>query len=329
VVLARILARNIETLDAMDGGTVQLARRVSGVLGAATRSNTRTGSRKNIAHHYDLSNELFGLFLDESMTYSSAIFERDDCTLGEAQLAKLERICRRLDLKPTDHLLEIGTGWGALAIHAAREYGCRVTTTTISREQHRLATERVEAAGLKDRIHVLLSDYRDLAGQHSKLVSVEMIEAVGHEYLDDYFRACSALLAPDGMMLLQAITIADQHHDKHRKSVDFIKEYIFPGSSIPSVTSMLTSTTRATDLRLSNLEDLTPHYARTLRVWRERFFARLSDVRRLGFDESFVRMWEYYLAYCEGAFEERYLGCVHMLFTKPQARRDSLPRRRP
>ncbi len=326
VVLARILARNIDTLDAMDGGAAQLARRVTDVLAAATRRNTRAGSLRNIAHHYDLSNELFGLFLDESMTYSSAIFEREDATLGEAQVTKLERICQRLDLKPTDHLLEIGTGWGALAIHAAREYGCRVTTTTISREQHRLATERVGAAGLEHRIEVLLSDYRELRGQYSKVVSVEMIEAVGHEYLDEYFRACSALLAPDGMMLLQAITIADQHHDKHRKSVDFIKEYIFPGSCIPSVTSMITSTTRATDLRLSSLEDLTPHYARTLKIWRQRFLARLSDVRRLGFDESFVRMWEYYLAYCEGAFEERYLGCVHLLFTKPQARREILPR---
>ena len=329
VVLARILARNIAALDAMDGGAAQLARRVSDVLAAATRRNTRAGSRRNIAHHYDLSNELFGLFLDESMMYSSAIFERDDATLGEAQIAKLERICQRVDLKPTDHLLEIGTGWGALAVHAAREYGCRVTTTTISREQHRLATERVRAAGLKDRIEVLLRDYRDLRGQYSKLVSVEMIEAVGHEYLDDYFRACSALLVPDGMMLLQAITIADQHHDKHRTSLDFIKEYIFPGSCIPSVTSMITSTTRATDLRLSNLEDLTPHYARTLKVWRGRFLARLSDVRRLGFDESFVRMWEYYLAYCEGGFEEGYLGCVHMLFKKPPTRREILPRRLP
>ena len=326
VVLARILARNIETLDAMDGGATQLARRVQGLLAVATRRNTRARSRRNVAHHYDLSNELFGLFLDESMMYSSAIFEREDATLGEAQITKLERICQRLDLKPTDHLLEIGSGWGALAIHAARKYGCRVTTTTISREQHRLATERVRTAGCEDRIEVLLSDYRDLRGQYSKLVSVEMVEAVGHEYLDDYFRACSALLAPDGMMLLQAITIADQHHDRHRKSVDFIKEYIFPGSCIPSVTSMITSTTRATDLRLSNLEDLTPHYARTLKVWRERFLARLSEVRRLGFDESFVRMWEYYLAYCEGAFEERYLGCVHALFTKPQTRREILPR---
>jgi cyclopropane-fatty-acyl-phospholipid synthase len=328
-VLARILARNIDTLDTMDGGAAQLARRVQGALAAATRRNTRAGSRKNIARHYDLSNELFGLFLDESMTYSSAIFEREEATLGEAQVAKLERICERLDLEPADHLLEIGTGWGALAIHAAREYGCRVTTTTVSREQHRLATERVRAAGLEDKIVVLLSDYRDLRGQYSKLVSVEMIEAVGHEYLDEYFRACGALLAPDGLMLLQAIAIADQHHEKHRRSVDFIKEYIFPGSCIPSVTTMVTSATRATDLRLSNLEDLTPHYARTLKIWRERFLARLPDVRRLGFDESFVRMWEYYLAYCEGAFEERYLGCVHMLFTKPQARREIVPRRLP
>ncbi len=318
--LARILARNIDTLDAMDGGAAQLARRASELLAFVTTRNTRAGSRRNIAHHYDLSNDLFALFLDESMMYSSAVFERHDASLGEAQLAKLERVCRRLDLQPGDHLLEIGTGWGALAIHAARSYGCRVTTTTISQEQHRLASERVRAAGLEHRIEVLLSDYRDLGGHYTKLVSIEMIEAVGHEYLGDYFRACSQLLAPDGMMLLQAITIADRHHDRHIKSVDFIKEYVFPGSCIPSVTSMITSATRMTDLRLTQLDDLTLDYARTLRLWRERFMDRLPEVRRLGFDPSFIRMWEYYLAYCEGAFEERYLGCVHMLFTKPDAR---------
>jgi len=319
--LARILTRNLDALDAMDSGAARFSRRVSELFTAALRRNTRAGSRQNIAHHYDLSNDFFSLFLDESMMYSSAIFEQEDASLADAQIAKLERICLKLDLKPEDRLLEIGTGWGALAIHAARAYGCHVTTTTISREQHRLATERVRAAGLEDQIDVLLCDYRDLEGQFDKLVSVEMVEAVGHEYLDDYFRACSERLTPDGVMLIQAITIADQHHERHRASVDFIKEYIFPGSCIPSVTSMLTSVTRATDLRLSNLEDLTPHYARTLRAWRERFVESLDEVRRLGFDDAFIRMWEYYLAYCEGGFEERYLGCVHMLFTKPDSRR--------
>ncbi len=318
--LARVLARNAGVLEAMSGGPAQFSRRVVELF-SGRRRNTRAGSRRNIAYHYDLSNELFALFLDPSMTYSSAIFERHDASLAEAQVAKLDRVCQKLDLKPEDHLLEIGTGWGALAIHAARAYGCRVTTTTLSREQHRLATERVRAARLEGKVEVLLEDYRELKGQYDKLVSIEMIEAVGHAYLDDYFRACSDRLAPEGVMLLQAITIADQHHERHRAHVDFIKEYIFPGSSIPSITSIVTSTTRATDLRLSHLEDLTPHYARTLRAWRERFLGEVENVRRLGYDESFVRRWEYYLACCEGSFEEGYLGCVHMLFTKPDRRR--------
>ncbi len=315
--LARIFARNVAVLDAMDAGLVGFARRVAGALAAVSRRNTRSGSRRNIARHYDLSNELFELFLDESMTYSSAIFERDDATLAEAQRTKLERICRKLELGPRDHLLEIGTGWGALAIHAASQHGCRVTTTTVSEQQYRLAVARVREAGLQDRVEVLLRDYRDLEGQFDKLVSVEMIEAVGHPYLDDYFRACSRHLAPRGAMLLQAITIADQHHERHRRSNDFIKEHVFPGSCIPSVTSIVSSTTRATDLRLYDLEDLTPHYATTLRCWRERFRDRADQVRQLGFDDEFIRLWEYYLAYCEGGFAERYLGCVHMVFTKP------------
>jgi cyclopropane-fatty-acyl-phospholipid synthase len=320
VVLARILCWNKEALDAMDRGTARLARRWGNVLSNGARRNTRAGSRRNIASHYDLSNEFFALFLDDSMTYSSAIFSREDSSLEEAQVAKLDRVCQLLDLGPRDHLLEIGTGWGALAIHAARRYGCRVTTTTISEKQHELATLRVRAAGLDGRIDLLLRDYRDLRGQYNKLVSIEMIEAVGHEYMDEYFRVSSDLLTPDGVMLLQAITIADRHHEQHRATVDFIKEFIFPGSCLPSVTSMVTSATRASDLRLFHLEDLSPHYARTLRTWRERFLGRTSEVRRLGFDESFGRMWEYYLASCEGGFAERYLGCVHMLFTKPDSR---------
>jgi cyclopropane-fatty-acyl-phospholipid synthase len=315
--LARIFSRNLEVLGAMRGAPARLTRRLAEALAGASRRNTRGGSRRNIAHHYDLSNELFGLFLDDSMTYSSAIFDEPGASLEEAQRTKIDRVCKKLRLEPRDHLLEIGTGWGALAIHAAKEYGCRVTTTTVSSRQHALTCERVRAAGLEGRVDVLLRDYRDLGGRYDKVVSVEMIEAVGHEYMDDYFRACSEHLAPDGMMLVQAITIADQHHERHRASVDFIKEHIFPGSSIPSVTSMVTSATRATDLRLAALEELTPHYARTLRIWRERFLGKAAEVRRLGFGDEFVRKWEYYLASCEGAFEERYLGCVHMVFTKP------------
>ncbi len=322
--LARILASNLSALDGLESGTARISRLVNRIA-ATARRNTREGSRRNIAAHYDLSNDFFRLFLDESMMYSSAVFETEASTLEEAQIAKLDRVCQKLALGPRDHLLEIGTGWGALAIHAAQRYGCRVTTTTVSAEQHRLAAERVSALGLEGRVQVLYRDYRDLEGQFDKLVSIEMIEAVGHEYLGDFFRTCSERLTPQGVMLVQAITIADQQQAQHRASVDFIKEYIFPGSCIPSVTTMVSATTRHTDLRLFQLEDLTPHYARTLRTWRQRFLANADAVRGLGFDDAFIRMWEYYLAYCEGGFEERYLGSVQMVFTKPDARHAPSP----
>jgi cyclopropane-fatty-acyl-phospholipid synthase len=322
--LLRIFASNLDAVGAMEGGPARVARLASEVFTRTMRRNTVGGSRRNIARHYDLSNELFALFLDPSMTYSSGIFASEAATLEDAQLEKLDTVCRKLALAPGDHLLEIGTGWGALAIHAARRYGCRVTTTTVSVEQHRMATERVREAGMSERVTVLLRDYRELDGTYDKLVSIEMIEAVGHAYMDRYFRACSERLAPHGQMLLQAITIADQAHAQHRASVDFIKQYIFPGSEIPSVTSMLDSTTRATDLRLFHLEDITPHYARTLRIWRERFMANAEAVRALGFDERFLRMWEYYLAYCEGGFDARYLGSVQMVLTKPGCQKGAL-----
>lgn len=317
--LARIFARNLAALEAMEGGAAQVSRLFLRIA-ALGRRNTRSGSRRNIAAHYDLNNDFFRLFLDESMMYSSAIFDGESTSLEAAQARKLDRVCQRLALGPNDHLLEIGTGWGALAIHAAERYGCRVTTTTVSVEQHRLASERVRSRGLGDRVRVLLSDYRDLEGTYDKLVSIEMIEAVGHEYLGQFFRTCADRLTPEGIMLVQAITIADQWHEQHRASVDFIKEYIFPGSCIPSVTTMVSACTRESDLRMVELLDLTPHYAKTLRIWRERFMQSADAVRALGFDEHFLRMWEYYLAYCEGGFEERYLGSVHMTLAKPRAR---------
>jgi cyclopropane-fatty-acyl-phospholipid synthase len=252
--------------------------------------------------------------------YSSAIFEREDMPLEAASIAKLDRICRKLDLKPDDRVIEIGTGWGGFALHAARHYGCHVTTTTISRSQQKLARERVTAAGLNDRITLLLQDYRDLTGQYDKLVSIEMIEAVGHQYYDTFFRKCSELLKPEGTMLLQAITIADQRYEAARRSVDFIQRYIFPGSCIPSVTAISNALTRATDLRLFHLEDIGPHYALTLRRWRENFNANLAGVRALAYPESFIRMWEFYLCYCEAGFMERVIGDVQMLLVKPGAR---------
>jgi cyclopropane-fatty-acyl-phospholipid synthase len=318
--LVRLLVQNREILDGMETGLARLITPAQKLLHWLNR-NTQQGSRRNIAAHYDLGNDFFKLFLDETMMYSSAIFERPDMSLHEAQIARTERICHKLDLRPTDHLLEIGTGWGGLALHAAKRFGCRITTTTISREQHALAVERIQAAGLSDRITVLLSDYRDLTGRYDKLVSIEMIEAVGHQYYDTYFEKCGAILKPDGMMLLQAITIADQRYEQAKRSVDFIQRYIFPGSCIPSVAAMTDSIARASDLRLFHLEDIGPHYATTLRKWRENLFENIVAVRALGYPESFIRMWEFYLCYCEGGFAERAIGDVHMLLVKPENRR--------
>jgi cyclopropane-fatty-acyl-phospholipid synthase len=321
--VVRILARNMQVVDDMDGGLARLTAPLQKIFHWLHR-NTRQGSQRNIAAHYDLGNDLFRLMLDDTMMYSSGIFETAHSSLNDASIAKLDRICRKLDLRPEDHVIEIGTGWGGFAIHAATHYGCRVTTTTISREQYALAQERVEAAGLQDRVTLLLRDYRDLEGQFDKLVSIEMIEAVGHQYFDTFFRKCGELLKPDGMMLLQAITIADQRYESARDSVDFIKRYIFPGCCIPSITAMANSVAAATDMKLFHLEDIGPHYATTLRHWRDNVFAQLEAVRALGYPERFIRMWEFYLSYCEGGFAERGLGDVQMLLTKPQCRRGPL-----
>ena len=322
VALLRIMVRNGELMrsQAVDRGWARLAEPASRLF-HSLRRNTRAGSRRNIAAHYDLSNDFFGLFLDETMMYSCAVFPHEESSLAEASRYKNARICRKLDLRPHDHLLEIGTGWGGFAIHAAGEYGCRVTTTTLSREQYDLARERIARAGLQDRVEVLLEDYRDLTGRYDKLVSIEMIEAVGHHYFDDYFQRCGELLEPDGLMLLQAITICDWAYERARRSVDFIKRYIFPGSCIPSVAAIGDSLARATDLRPVHVEDIGPHYARTLAAWRERFMGELSRVREMGFSETFIRMWEYYLCYCEAGFQERYISDVQMLLAKPLNRR--------
>jgi cyclopropane-fatty-acyl-phospholipid synthase len=288
----------------------------------ALKRNTRLGSRKNISAHYDLGNDLFKLFLDENMMYSSAIFAEADDSLERASQRKLDRICQKLQLQPGDHLLEIGTGWGGMAVHAARHYGCRVTTTTISREQHELARQRIVEAGLADRVTLLHEDYRDLPGSYDKLVSIEMIEAVGHQYLDTYFRKCASLLKPDGLALIQAITIEDHRYRQALTSVDFIKRQVFPGSFIPCVTAMVDSAARAGQLRLLNLEDFGPSYATTLKHWRQRFLSRLDRVRALGYDDRFIRMWEFYLCYCEGGFLERSISDVHLLLAPSGNRRD-------
>lgn len=316
VAVVRLMVRNRHVLEGLEGGLVRFAMPMLRAYHAA-RSNTVRGARRNISAHYDLGNEFFELFLDPTMMYSSAFFERDDMSLEEASTAKLDRICRTLDLGPADHVVEIGTGWGGFAVHAASRYGCRVTTTTISREQHKRAQERVAAAGLGERVTVLLEDYRHLDGRYDKLVSIEMIEAVGHRFYDDYFGKIGELLRPNGMALLQAITIRDDLFEIAKNRVDFIQRYIFPGSCIPSVAAIMQAVSRRTDLRLAELFDITGHYARMLALWRERFMANRSQVMRLGFDDAFVRMWEYYFAYCEGGFAERQIGDVHLLFKKP------------
>lgn len=286
--------------------------------------NTLKGSRRNIEAHYDLGNELFELYLDSTMMYSCGIFHHPQATLQEASEAKLERICRKLQLKPSDHLLEIGTGWGGFALYAARHYGCRITTTTISRQQYDYAQRRVREAGLEDRITLLFNDYRELTGSYDKLVSIEMIEAIGHRYFDTYFRKCSELLKPQGMMLLQSITIADQRYREARRSIDFIQRYIFPGGCLPSVAALGDVVARSTDMRIFHLEDIGPHYATTLRHWRERFRAQADKVRGLGYPERFIRMWEYYFCYCEAGFRQQSIGTVQLLLTKPQTRRAAL-----
>ncbi|WP_454674493.1 class I SAM-dependent methyltransferase [Achromobacter pestifer] len=316
--LIRLLARNRELVDGMERGMARLGSVAMRVLHACRR-NTRAGSRRNIAAHYDLGNDFFRLFLSDDMMYSSAMWAGDDDTLEQASMRKLDVICRKLDLRPGQHVVEIGTGWGGFALHAARHYGCHVTTTTISREQHALATQRIRSAGMQYRVDVLLQDYRDLHGQFDKLVSVEMIEAIGASYLPTYFGKIAELLKPDGMALIQAITIEDHRYAQALKAVDFIKRHIFPGSFMPSIQAMLEAKTRASDLSLVHLEDFGLSYARTLQAWRQRFMARLDAVRGQGFDERFIRLWEFYLAYCEGGFRERAIGVSHLLLARPGA----------
>ncbi len=325
--LVRIFVANREQMNALDGRWAFVSQPLLKLFHWANR-NSKSGSARNIAAHYDLGNALYEIMLDPTMAYSCAIFPRPDASLEVASTAKFEAVCRKLDLKPTDHVLEIGSGWGGFAIHAVERYGCRVTTTTISAAQRDYAIKKIAERGLSERITVLLEDYRDLtadlAGPYDKLVSIEMVEAVGAQFLDGYLHHCSRLLKPEGAMLLQAITIQDQYYARALKSVDYIQRYVFPGSFIPSVSALLIALTRSTDMKVFDLEDIGPHYARTLRAWRERFLGNLGKVRELGYSDSFVRLWEYYLCYCEGGFLERQLGTVQMLLTKPGCRRAPL-----
>jgi cyclopropane-fatty-acyl-phospholipid synthase len=316
----QIFVRNRDLLNSMESGLAILANQLLKVWHFSNR-NSQQGSRKNIAAHYDLGNELFALFLDQHSMYSSATFYHPDLSLEDASTAKLERICQKLQLQPDDHILEIGTGWGGFAIYAAKNYGCHITTTTISKEQYQAAQQRVIDAGVADRVTILMEDYRDLQGRYDKLVSIEMIEAVGHHYLDTYLKQCAALLKPNGLALIQAITIEDSYYYQALKSVDFIKRYIFPGSFIPCVSAIVASAARSTDLRLINLEDQGESYALTLNHWRKRFLAALDQVRAQGYNDEFIRMWEFYLCYCEGGFKEKSISNVQLLLAKPGNRR--------
>lgn len=317
--LFELLLNNYEALRSVEG---PLRAALAPLSRAAywLQRNSRSGSRRNIAAHYDLSNEFFALWLDPTMTYSCGVFEDASTTLEAAQLAKIDMALGALEIGPGDHLLEIGTGWGSVAIRAARDYGCRVTTTTVSRRQYELAKARIEEAGVSGRVELLLTDYRDLTGSYDKVISIEMIEAVGLAYLDTYFGKVSSLLKPDGLALIQAITIRDQFWASAARTRDFLKKYIFPGSCLLSVEAMSRSVRASTDMRVLGLTDIGPHYAETLRRWLRTFDERIEEVRALGFDERFERMWRYYLTYCEGAMRARHCSDVQLLLGKPSAR---------
>jgi cyclopropane-fatty-acyl-phospholipid synthase len=314
--VVRVAARNARALDSLRRGLAPLLG-PSQRARALTSRNTRRRRRRDIAAHYDLGNELFELMLDPTMSYSCALFERPGMSLGEASRAKLERVCEKLDLRPEDHLLEIGSGWGALALHAARAHGARVTTTTISREQHTYTTEQVRRAGLEDRVTVLLEDYRDLRGTYDKLVSIEMIEAVGWRHFGTFFARCSELLAPDGAMLLQAIAIDDRAYDVEKASKSFMNTYIFPNGCLPSMQVIARGVERHTDMTVAHVEDITDHYVHTLRHWRANFERNIHRLTALGYDERFRRIWRLYLAYCEAGFAERRIRDVQVVLAKP------------
>ncbi|ODS22768.1 cyclopropane-fatty-acyl-phospholipid synthase [Candidatus Endobugula sertula] len=315
----RLFCQNLDALNRMDSSRPVLNRIVTKLSHQLNR-NTLSGSKRNIAAHYDLGNDFFKLFLDSKMMYSAGIYPYENASLEEAATHKLDIICKKLRLNQQDHLLEIGTGWGGLAIYAAKHYGCQVTTTTISQAQFNYAKQAVKQAGLEDKITLLLCDYRNLTGQFTKLVSVEMIEAVGHKHYKHYFSICSRLLKDDGLMCIQAITIADQRYEQAKQSVDFIQRYIFPGGSLPSNVVIAQCVARYTDMQIVNVEDIGLDYAKTLAHWRNNFKNNLPRIKKMGFDELFCRMWEFYLCYCEGGFLERSVSTVHTVIAKPGAK---------
>ena len=324
VAVVRLALRNAALLDDRNRALSALCRWLE-TLRFRLQSNSLAGSRRNIRAHYDLGNEFFRLFLDRNLLYSCAFYLNENDSLEQAQIEKLDRICRKLRIGPRDHVLEIGTGWGAFAIHATRNYGCRVTTTTISREQHDYTAALLQRAGdVRHRVQLLSQDYRELRGHYDKIVSIEMFEAVGYQYYDEFFRACDHLLAPNGTMLLQTITMHDQRFRRYRKKADWMQKYIFPGSQLASLSGVLRSLARTTNLSLFHAEDIGTHYARTLQEWRARFLENLAAVRAQGFSERFIHMWDLYLAWCAGSFLERYTSDLQLLLTKNFSRRTLL-----
>jgi cyclopropane-fatty-acyl-phospholipid synthase len=323
--LVRLFVLNRDILQGIDNGIGSLLQPFQKYF-HGLRKNTIEGSRENIRSHYDIGNDFFKLFLDETMMYSSAIFKSKETSLYDASMEKVSKVVGKLKLKPTDHLLEIGTGWGTLAIYAAKTYGCKVTTTTISTEQFNYAVERVKEEGLEGKITVLFEDYRKLNGVYDALVSVEMIEAVGLDHLETYFEKCSSLIKPDGLMVLQAITIRDQYYESARKSVDFIQRHIFPGCGIPSVHAMMNAVTTKTDMGLIHQEDFAEDYAETLKHWGKRLASNEQQITKLGYPDFLHRLWQFYFSYCEGGFRERAIGLSQMVLTKPLYKEKSLLR---
>ena len=320
--LVRIFTRNRDTANKFESGIANLAIWALKLSHSCRRNNLKE-SLRNIHAHYDLGNEFFSTFLDDTRMYSCAIFTKPESSLHEASITKIDRICKKLNLSPADHLLEIGTGWGGFALYAAKNYGCRITSTTISQEQFIFSENLIKKNGLQDQVTILKKDFRELEGQFDKLVSIEMIEAIGHRLYKTFFQKCGQLLKPEGLLAIQAITITDNLFHESKDFIDFIKQYIFPGSCIPSI-SALCSAASSSDIKLFHLEDITPHYARTLKEWRTNFLQNKSRVKNLGFTNPFIRLWLFYLCYCEGGFIERQIGNVQMVFTKPLCRRDPI-----
>ena len=319
VILMRILLKNRSILLSINNGFAKLLSQVNKLI-HRSRQNTLKGSKENILAHYDLSNDFYKLWLDPTMTYSCAYFNNPDVSLEEASIEKLDRICRKLNLSKNDSVLEIGTGWGSFSIHAAKKYGCNITTTTISDAQYQYARSRVVEEGLESKITVINKDYRKIQGLYDKIVSIEMIEAVGYEFIPEYFKKISSLLRPNGLMALQGITYNDQHFDTYKDSVDFVKKYVFPGSCLISVSQIIDVIKDKTDLSMIDMEDITRHYAETLNRWRNNFMGVLPEVKQMGYSQAFINMWEFYLLYCEAGFLERNIGDVQLVFAKSGAR---------